>query len=77
MFEKSQNYAHAGGECKSKFLLLCEVALGKVYDIDLQTAVSKAEERGEFLPKGFDSLKTSDSCYEPDPMTTIVWKGKG
>jgi hypothetical protein len=76
MFSKSQNYSSGGGDCSYKFLMLCEVALGKIYDIDLQTAADKAGTTGTFMPNGYDSLKTSDSCYEPDPMSSIVWKGK-
>jgi hypothetical protein len=51
-------------------MLLCEAALGKIYEVPLDEAGDKP------MPKTFDCLKTSDSRYEPHPESTVVWKGR-
>lgn len=72
VFGKSQNYCASGnvyGTC-NKYMLLCEAALGKIWDVKLHDAGESSN-----LPAGYDSLKTADSKYEPDPESTVLWKG--
>ncbi|CAL8148360.1 unnamed protein product [Orchesella dallaii] len=72
IFAKSQKYCRStdvNGKTR-KFILLCEAALGKIYDVKLDEACDKP------MPSNFNSLKTLDSRYEPDPEATIIWKGR-
>jgi len=52
-------------------MLLCEVALGVVQNVDLDSISDKPA----ILTKGFDSLKTCDAKFRPDPRLTLDWKG--
>lgn len=67
---KSQKYSHG---TNSKFMFLCEVALGCIHPIKLHWQWPVTEKKP--LPPNFHSVKTSDSKWEPDPYTTIVFKG--
>ncbi|ODM89026.1 Poly(ADP-ribose) polymerase pme-5 [Orchesella cincta] len=72
MFAKSQKYCRStdvNGKTR-KFMLLCEAALGKIYEVKLDEASEKP------MPSTCNSLKTADSRYEPDPEATILWKGR-
>ncbi|XP_033125958.1 poly [ADP-ribose] polymerase tankyrase-like [Anneissia japonica] len=63
-FAKSANYCHSHGD-DSKWMLLCEVALGKICPISNYGEYD--EDKGL---KGFDSVKGKGSEY-PDPKETI------
>ena len=53
-------------------MFLCDVALGKIHPV---TCPLYDEKPGK-SPGGFDSVKTADSLYEPDPGGAIVWQSK-
>ncbi|KAJ6648044.1 Poly [ADP-ribose] polymerase tankyrase [Pseudolycoriella hygida] len=70
MFMKSQKYSHG---TNTKFMFLCEVALGTIHPVRLQ---HWAMPENKPLPSNCHSLKTVDSKWEPDPSTTIILKGR-
>jgi len=70
MFTKSRNYCHGSNP---KLMFLCEVALGKIHPIKLHHWEVKSNKP---LPPTCHSLKTVDSQWEPDPASTLLWKGR-
>ncbi|KAG4073918.1 hypothetical protein HA402_014123 [Bradysia odoriphaga] len=70
MFMKSQKYSHGSNP---KFMFLCEVALGSIHPVKLQHWHSFETSP---LPASCHSLKTVDSKWQPDPSTTVIYKGQ-
>lgn len=73
IFEKSQGYCRpvmVDDRRSTKFMLLCEAALGKVHEV-VREGYNYYK-----LPEGYDSLKTKEVRQIPDPETTLLWKGE-
>ncbi|XP_065561172.1 poly [ADP-ribose] polymerase 1-like isoform X2 [Artemia franciscana] len=66
MVSKSANYCYTSPANSLGFLLLCEVALGKMYERTDATYIEK-------LPKGYQSVKGLGQT-EPDPAESIKMK---
>ena len=68
------NYCSNDGQTgdSSKYMLLCEVALGKIQDVSVSRIYGSTYDT---VDPEFNSFKTCDSEYEPDPGTTIFWNG--
>ncbi|XP_054722688.1 LOW QUALITY PROTEIN: uncharacterized protein LOC129232581 [Uloborus diversus] len=66
MFTKSQKYCTEHHSTYSKFILLCEVALGDVKEVDHSVVVDRTEK--------YDSIKAVGH-KQPDPAKDVFWKG--
>ena len=73
MFAKSKKYCSGSGS-RSRFMLLCEVALGNIQKVEL-ASWHYGDKSFDPLKPGCHSLKTSNSKYKPLPSASIYWKG--
>lgn len=71
IFAKSQKYCSGvtvDGKTR-KYMLLCEAALGRIYEVKLSEAGDKP------MPSGYNCIKSAGCKYHPNPEATVTWKG--
>lgn len=73
MFTKSHDYCGGFGTefIKTKFMFLCEVSLGNVQDVQINSGIKL----NSLINKDKQSLKTSHTLYRPDPQSCVYWRG--